>query len=675
MQKILLGLIFLLTIHQTKGQETEDSLQLKLKKAFSLIANNPTKAYQLASECWDTSNSSQNYNVQITSSRIIGQVLINKGMLNKADTILSAAIKLGENRELEVATAHVRINYGNLKLKRGSYEEALKQYNQAKIVFETNDDTGGIIKALTNMGICHMYFSNYEAASIKYHQALQMAQTNDKFILFQGLIKNNLGRLQIKVKNYDRAITYFYESIELLKQRSNLVSIARGQILIAKTLNLKNLPNEALKVAVSADSILNQFNDHQGITEAQIAIGEIYKNLNMKSDALLYFQKAKTHATKHELYELLNQAQIQLGSFYLDKNEFAQARIVINESISLARKLNNDENYYYAKRQQESLFIVTNQLDSAIMVLREIEHYVKNLEGNYDRIKLLERENDLGKMTVKIADLELSKLKKNYTIFWLAAVILFILLIGILIFSIIRASQKNALLKYEKNEEILKSKNLYIQKNKEIESIKAEIKGQEIERRRLAKELHDGLGGTLSSIKLYLSFLQSEQLKDNELNQVIERLDSACKEVRTISHHLTPPAFDNDLLYEAIEKFLIDLINVTDLKISHEIFPQDEVEKIAPSLKNDLYRIIQELVNNIIKHAKAQNVDLQLIMHEDSLSLIIEDDGIGFNSKSTNEGIGLKNIDSRLALHRGNMNIDTKEGRGTVINIHIPFVK
>ena len=672
MRRILCCFFLLLISPLASGQIAKDSLRSQLKLALSYIANSPDTAYQLAKECMQAGVYHEDFSAQITAGRIIGQIFINQGQLEAADSILNQVLLLGEQTGSHLPAAHAKINYGNLQLKTGSYVRALNAYHEAKGKFESYQDIGGIIKATTNIGICHMYFANYEAASLELHQALAIAQENG-YSRYEGLIKNNLGRLQIKVKNYDRALEYFYQSIDILEKDDNHVSIARGQTQVGKVLNLKNASEEALAVVLEAEALSYSLEDHQGIVEARIVLGQIYQKLANNQQAALYYNKALTYAKTHKLKEQLNQAQIELSRLYISEQAYDKAYAITNEAIQLAAALRNDENYYKASKEKEALFIATDQLDSAIVILKEMEEYIKNLEGNYDRIRLLESENDLGKIKAQLSDMEISELRQSQTIAWLAALVIFITLIGIITFIINRSRQKNTLLRYEKNEEILRSKNLEIRKNKEIESIKAEIKGQELERRRLAKELHDGLGGTLSSIKLNLTYLQNNQEKTQELNPVIQKLDLACKEVRSISHHLMPPAFRNHQFAEAIDHFLNDLQHTTQLDISYEIFPRQDIEAIDPTLKNDLYRIIQEVLNNTIKHADARSVDLQLILHDDFLSLIVEDDGKGFDVEKHPPGIGLKNIRARLELHQGQMSIDSHSNRGTSTDIYIPM--
>ena len=654
------------------GQIARDSLQAKLHQAFSYIANNPDGARQIAQQCMEAGIFYGDYDVQITSGRVIGQVFINQGRLEEADSVLSRVILLGERTGAHLSAAHAKINYGNLQLKTGSYAKALDAYSKARSTFESYEDTSGIIKAVTNTGICHMFFANYEAASLEFHYALDLAQKH-RYSRFEGLIKNNLGRLQIKVKNYDRALDYLRQSIDILKKDENLVSVARGQALLAKVLNLQKVHGKALAAALDAESLSSTLKDHQGIVDARIVIGEIYQELQNEEQALRYYHQAQEYARKYNLNEQLNQTQIEMSKLYRSQKKYDSAYSMINEAVQLAARLRNDENYYNASKEKEAFFVATGQLDSAIVVLREMEQYVRNLEGNYDRIKLLESENDLSNIRAQLTEMEVAELRLSQAIAWLVTLVVFVLLIAMTAFVVYRSRQRSKLLQYEKNEEVLRSKNLEIKKNKEIESIKAEIKGQELERRRLAQELHDGLGGTLSSIKLNLTVMEKEKRVKHDLKSIIQKIDNACNEVRTISHHLMPPAFSNHRFSEAVEFLLDDLKQTKKLDITYEIFPKDEIESIDPKLQNDLYRIIQEIVSNTLKHAEAISIDLQLVLHEEGISLIVEDDGKGFDVEASSSGIGLKNIRSRLELYQGVLRIDSMQNRGTVTDIYIPI--
>lgn len=189
------------------------------------------------------------------------------------------------------------------------------------------------------------------------------------------------------------------------------------------------------------------------------------------------------------------------------------------------------------------------------------------------------------------------------------------------------------------------------------------IDGQEKERERISKELHDNVGSKLSNFKRF--FLREYPNKKME-NQI----DIICKDVRELSHQLTP----SEIKLVGLPGAISDLITkYTDDGLTIEFNCYEFPENISKNITSHLYRIIQESLNNVIKHAEANSVDVQLIGHKDYITLTIEDDGKGFNNSIPLSGIGLHNIKSRIEQLKGNFLLDTSLNKGTSILITVPI--
>ena len=213
-------------------------------------------------------------------------------------------------------------------------------------------------------------------------------------------------------------------------------------------------------------------------------------------------------------------------------------------------------------------------------------------------------------------------------------------------------------------------------KNQELKSINAMIEGQEGERQRIARDLHDRLGSILSMVKVHFKSVEDhiEELKTSNKSQyekANQLLDDACDEVRKISHNIASGVLTKFGLVPALE----------DLKGTLEESKKVKVEFIAHGLydrlDNDveiaIYRIIQELVSNILKHAEAENITIQIINREKDLHISVEDDGKGFDaSKKEREGMGLKNVSTRVDSLDGELYIDSMIDKGTSVSISIP---
>jgi len=197
---------------------------------------------------------------------------------------------------------------------------------------------------------------------------------------------------------------------------------------------------------------------------------------------------------------------------------------------------------------------------------------------------------------------------------------------------------------------------------------------EEKERIRISRELHDGVGQQIAALKLNLGLLcdqlQLEDLKQEKMLNLIALADDVSKEVRTISHNLMPNALLRAGLATAAREFLQQLANER-IKIDFEVVGSKE--RLSHTQELALFRAIQECVSNILKGASATVVSIQLIRNEREINLLIEDNGEGFSSEDTLTagGVGLRNIQSRLAEVDGEVDFDSHIGRGTIVNVHL----
>ena len=208
----------------------------------------------------------------------------------------------------------------------------------------------------------------------------------------------------------------------------------------------------------------------------------------------------------------------------------------------------------------------------------------------------------------------------------------------------------------------------------------AVLEAEEAERRRIGADLHDGVGQLLSVVKLHIGALGEElgaRLSPDERHRfgdALDVVDESVREVRSISHNLLPNALIKRGLARAVREFLDKLQQPGRLRIHVETLGLDD-PRLAPTVESALYRVVQELVQNIIKHAQASQVHLQLIRHDRELTLLVEDNGVGFDPTAlgADAGIGLRNIASRVAYLGGTLELDSRPGRGTTVTATVPL--
>lgn len=207
----------------------------------------------------------------------------------------------------------------------------------------------------------------------------------------------------------------------------------------------------------------------------------------------------------------------------------------------------------------------------------------------------------------------------------------------------------------------------------------AVLEAEEDERQRIARDLHDGVGQMMSATKMNLSSFESEINFENKEQQrsfekIISLVDESCREIRSVSHNMMPNSLLKNNLAAAVRDF-IDKLDKKKLEI--QLYTEGLDEKLDSNIEVVLYRVIQECVNNVIRHAGATTLDISITKEKDGISATIEDNGKGFDTKGTEnfEGIGLKNIRTRVEYLKGTVDFDSSPGRGTLVALFVPFTR
>lgn len=224
---------------------------------------------------------------------------------------------------------------------------------------------------------------------------------------------------------------------------------------------------------------------------------------------------------------------------------------------------------------------------------------------------------------------------------------------------------------YESNNNMMLE--LAQQREKSMRGLLADV---EKERKRIAQELHDGTGVRLSTLKMKLNVLKEKIAENNSgdvgIKSLMQDVDRLHEEIRGISHNLMPKTLSKLGLYPAIEE-LVNQFKIASPNLKLNYFVKATENNFNEDAKINIYRIIQELLTNVVKHSRATEVTLQLIKHNDNLMVSVEDDGVGFDMRENRQGIGLNSIESRVRVLNGTMSVDSSPGHGTFISLFLPF--
>lgn len=362
----------------------------------------------------------------------------------------------------------------------------------------------------------------------------------------------------------------------------------------------------------------------------------------------LYFDQGNYRLAKKMAYR---QYQMALGMA-----AGHNLRIALRNLIDVEEKLGNTGKAYEYLKRHVALSDSLKENETKVRILE--------LEKRYRTEK---KDNEILRLTNE-SNLRELQLQRSRAWGYLAAGIALLLGLGILAgFKLFRNKQQIA----RQKEQLHRQEMERLKQEQQQSNLFAMLTGQEQERKRVATDLHDGLGGALSGIRLTLSHIVEESNLDGKFSPVLSQLDNSMTELRRIARNLMPETLLRYGLTTALEEFCRNLEN-DKTTITFQAYGIED-EKLTQITRVMLYRIVQELVNNAIKHAGPSNILVQLVQHDDKINLTVEDDGLGFDPVSANgkQGIGLSSVKGRVDYLNGRLELLSEPGTGTTVNIDI----
>ncbi|MBC7884728.1 MAG: sensor histidine kinase [Saprospiraceae bacterium] len=521
------------------------------------------------------------------------------------------------------------------------YRRALEYYRRALENFKIMGDSAGVNR--TNHAIAKRYLDAgfyEESINIFLNLVNIYLKKNDQVSLAN--LYFDVSKAYKARGDIEKSIEYLQKSIdinEVIKDTSLLTNILFEKI---QSFELNNELDSALITSYGVFKINTERDNQEMVAKSLFHIGYINKLKKLYPPAIKYLNKAELLLPYQPYSELRKFIYKELADVYAKSGDYAgaypylQNYAILNDSILNKNRLESITNLALKYGSQDK--------QSSIEVLKIDKQYAE----------------------------EKNKAQRK-TLYILAGGL--ILVLSSIYFIIKFYDQRISTTKIitEQKEEINHQKIRELEDNIKMSSMRSVIEGQEIERERIAKDLHDSLGGLLSTIKLQFDHVRSkkEELYNlKEYNQAYKLLDTAVEEVRTISRNLQPGSLQDLGLIPAIK----DLINRFEGDAYPDIYFQyyEMPEKMDRMIALSVYRIIQELLNNSLKHANAKEILIQINTEDDELVIQYEDDGIGFDQKNLNrKGMGLENVKSRINYMHGSIVIDSESGRGISVLIRI----
>jgi two-component system NarL family sensor kinase len=564
-------------------------------------------------------------------------------------------------------------NYTYVLNVQGKFDSSL-YYNLKSVELAREiKDSVQLGKALLNTGSVYRYLSDYETAAEYYQQGkLIFEKVGDDSM--RGFILNLLQVLYSDLKLHDRAIEVGLEAMKLYE-------IAGDQRMIGTVMNNLGLSYSKLGKTNEAISFYNRV----------LQIGKDTDDLNMQGTALLnlgdsYDQGNDVSGMEKSYLEALD---------LFRKMESKEGEIIALRGLSIVRMYQKNptaaldlakksvemasETEYPLERQKSlvqlsNVYFALQDIPKARQTMKESEILADRLINEEVQSKTLEIEKryEVEKQRSQILKLEaenatqLAVNQKRTLLIWILVILAVSLTVIGLLFQ--RKNQHKQRLQLQRIKEL--------ETEKQLAAAEAVLKGEEQERSRLAKDLHDGLGGMLSGIKFSFQTMKGNLILTPDNARLFERsldmLDTSIMEMRRVAHNLMPENLIKFGLDAALKDYCNDIQPSGVLQIDYISIGLENAE-IEHSTALSIYRVIQELVNNILKHAEAKLALVQLTKNGNLILLDVEDDGKGFEHSKIllSSGIGWTNIKSRLEYLNARVTLDSAPGRGSSIHIEV----
>ena len=596
---------------------------------------------------------------------------------------------------------------------------SLQYYQQALEVSKKNKNKKLMLSSVVDIGISYIQSNELDKALSSFTDAIPVAkEINDTGKI--AAVMANIGNVYLHKKNPVKAIEFYLQSARLLEQCSNQERLPALYANLCSLLDDQNESEQSIQFGNKAFELAQKNNDEYSAAHALLNLSVTYGHLNQSEKQFKILQKALPIVKKNGDLELLGTVYNNLGAYYYEKNEYQDALNNYLQSYTYSQQMGN---HYHLCTSCSHLALIYHQLNmpgKALQFIMQAETLAKEVGARADlkEIYFTRAEIEKGRgnfkqaydylsqsasisdslfkveSSEKIADMEekyetekkeksIIQLKKDKQIqalsikekstlnYFLIASLGVLLIAAFVGFRNFRHRQLLAKQQGELQQQHIRE----LEKDKQLVAVDSMLKGQEDERTRLAKDLHDGLGGMLSGVKFSLMNMKSNLIINHEnviaFERSLDMLDTSIQELRRVAHNMMPEALVKFGLDEALKDYCNNINTAQVLDVKYQSFGMEN--RMESTTEIIVYRIIQELLNNIFKHARASEVLVQVIREEDRISIAVEDNGKGFDVKilEKSKSSGWANIRSRVNYLRGKLDIISGDNKGTSVNIEV----
>ena len=554
------------------------------------------------------------------------------------------------------------------------YEKALLEANEKLKKYRYKEAYRLRAIVLQNYGIIQQHKNNENAyMRLLVNEAIPIAKKSGDYELISGLSKA-VAIIFMNNNEREKALEYLDQAqkyIESTTKKSATLAESKMETYIINAENLVELKHfyDAKSILDKAFEILKEYPESNLNDSYFYSEGIYYAKQNKHNEALISFDKGIQSSAKHKNLVALNRLKFAEYEVLFKLKNYDKAKSNVEYLIENTPFIVDKKNYYKelskvynATKEYSKAYYYSNKYNVINDSLNDakLKNEIVELEAKYKKaesekkISLLQSENEK-------AVLHVNNNRLNSMLF---AVLSFLLFLTVLFLWSWNNYQKKLSFQKEVNH---KQELDVLENEKKLSISNALIQGEEIERKRIARDLHDGLGSMLSGLKMHLNIADREKENNPNIN---EMLNDSIKELRNISQNLMPESLMKLGLEHALKDLCVSHSNPeTTIELQYLI----KKSSVPEHFKVTIFRIIQELLNNALKYAKASEILVSCSQNKDVYYITVEDNGVGFNVRHAEkrEGMGLRNIKNRVAFLNGKLEMDSVIGKGTSTYIEL----
>jgi signal transduction histidine kinase len=612
--------------------------------------------------------------------------------VTRSNNHLEEGYKLAKIRNNKYYTAYYFHNKGELLFDMAQYNESGIHFDSAIVLYtilinSAGQDRKGLeiykfgkTDCLTGKGLLSAKLYNYQQSIQYYLEAIAGIENMDgsgKNVYLANLYAD-IASDYYELEEFENALRYDKQGLFYVNLHDNIDQYVVSHLFVADDFSGLSQFDSSYVYLEKVRPIVTHLDRPKLNVRFYYILGAIYRKKKDWSNALVSFHRANEAAGQmKDDFQLLNSEE-GMAACYMNLGNLPKARalavLVLNKSNRINMPLgkvqslqlltaieeksgNIDKAYQYQNRWMQVSDSVKKEKVQGQM--HEIEMKYQNAEKE-KQILQLQNGNALQSLSLH---------KKSAFNYFLIGSVAALLITGFLVYRTLRNRQQLA----TQQDELQRQRIRELEKDKQLVAVDSMFKAQEEERSRMAKDLHDGLGGMLSGVKLSLGAMKGNIIlsEDNTrlFAKVLDQLDHSISEMRRVAHNMMPEALVKLGLEQAIQDYCDGLNESIQLHFKVQFHGLETRLEAATEIV--VYRIVQELINNVVKHADATVVLVQIMHHDNNLNITIEDNGKGFDVSNSSKGDGLNNVRSRVDYLKGQLDIQCVPGKGTSVHIDL----